>query len=188
MKSKIQAKDLRGNETGGNRAHVQEVAGGSLPVSSEAQHQSDREHHGDSQHPSRHCPRLTRCSPRSRNVQRLCRLPPRRRNRPWPKDNHPALPRRDQAAASRRGLRSRKRKLIGVVIGDKMDKTRVVVGRAPPGSRQVRQVHDQAGEVQGARRKERISRRRSRGDRESRPLSREKRWRVERLLDRPQEA
>jgi hypothetical protein len=53
--------------------------------------------------------------------------------------------------------KSAKRTLIGVVVGDKMDKTRVVVVER-------RLAHDPACEIQGARREERVPRGRSRGD------------------------
>lgn len=84
--------------------------------------------------------------------------------------------------------KSRKRKLVGVVTSDKMNKTRVVVverrlSHAKYGKYMTRQnkykAHDERNEYKV-------------GDRvvivESRPLSRDKRWRVERLLERPQEA
>jgi small subunit ribosomal protein S17 len=81
-----------------------------------------------------------------------------------------------------------KRKLVGVVIGDKMDKTRVVVverrlAHAKYGKYMTRRAkykaHDEKNEYHVGDRVEII---------ESRPLSREKRWRVERLIERPQEA
>jgi small subunit ribosomal protein S17 len=84
--------------------------------------------------------------------------------------------------------KSSKRKLIGVVIGDKMDKTRVVVverrlSHAKYGKYMTRRAkykaHDEKNEYHVGDRVEII---------ESRPLSREKRWRVERLVERPQEA
>ena len=81
-----------------------------------------------------------------------------------------------------------KRKLVGVVIGDKMQKTRVVMverrlSHAKYGkfmtSRKKYKAHDENNEYKV-------------GDRvlivEARPLSREKRWRVEKLIERPQEA
>ena len=84
--------------------------------------------------------------------------------------------------------KSRKRKLIGVVVSDKMDKTRVVLverrfshlkyGKFLTGQAKYK-AHDEKNEYKT-------------GDRvvivESRPLSREKRWKVIKLLDRPQEA
>jgi small subunit ribosomal protein S17 len=84
--------------------------------------------------------------------------------------------------------KSSKRVLIGVVIGDKMDKTRVVVverrlSHAKYGKYMTRRAkykaHDEKNEYRVGDRVEII---------ESRPLSREKRWRVERLIERPQEA
>ena len=80
-----------------------------------------------------------------------------------------------------------KRKLVGVVVGDKMDKTRVVVvvrrlAHAKYGKYMTRRAkykaHDEKNEYRVGDRVEIV---------ESRPLSREKRWRVERLLERPQE-
>lgn len=83
--------------------------------------------------------------------------------------------------------KSTKRKLIGVVVGDKMDKTRVVVVER-------RLAHAKYGKYMTRRTKYKAHDEKNQfhvGDRveivESRPLSREKRWRVERLLERPQE-
>jgi small subunit ribosomal protein S17 len=81
-----------------------------------------------------------------------------------------------------------KRTLVGVVVGDKMDKTCVVVverrlSHAKYGKYMTRRAkykaHDEKNEYRVGDRVEIV---------ESRPLSREKRWRVERLLERPQEA
>jgi small subunit ribosomal protein S17 len=81
-----------------------------------------------------------------------------------------------------------KRTLIGVVVGDKMDKTRVVVverrlAHAKYGKYMTKRAkykaHDEKNEFRVGDRVEII---------ESRPLSREKRWRIERLIERPQEA
>ena len=92
----------------------------------------------------------------------------------------------EQAAAPSRA-HSRKRRLIGVVTSDKMDKTRVVTVER-------RLSHAKYGKYMTMRAKYKAhdEKNESRvGDRvvivESRPLSREKRWRVERLLVRPQE-
>jgi small subunit ribosomal protein S17 len=83
---------------------------------------------------------------------------------------------------------SSKRKLIGLVVGDKMNKTRVVLverrlSHAKYGKYMTRRskykAHDEKNEYRVGDRVEIV---------ESRPLSREKRWRVERLLDRPQDA
>jgi small subunit ribosomal protein S17 len=93
------------------------------------------------------------------------------------------------AGAEKAGrAKSAKRVLIGVVVGDKMNKTRVVMverrlSHAKYGKYMTRRskykAHDEKNEYRV-------------GDRvaivESRPLSREKRWRVERLIERPQEA
>jgi small subunit ribosomal protein S17 len=80
-----------------------------------------------------------------------------------------------------------KRKLIGVVVGDKMDKTRVVVVER-------RLAHSKYGKYMTRRSKYKAHDEKNEyhvGDRveiiESRPLSREKRWRVQRLLERPQD-
>lgn len=83
---------------------------------------------------------------------------------------------------------SRRRELVGVVTSDKMQKTRVVMverrlSHAKYGkfmtSRKKYKAHDENNEYKV-------------GDRvlivEARPLSREKRWRVEKLIERPQEA
>ena len=92
------------------------------------------------------------------------------------------------AAAETGRAQGSKRKLVGVVICDKMDKTRVVVvtrrlAHAKYGKYMTRRAkykaHDEKNEYRVGDRVEIV---------ESRPLSREKRWRVERLLERPQEA
>ena len=84
--------------------------------------------------------------------------------------------------------KTRKRKLVGVVVSDKMDKTRVVLverrfshlkyGKFLTGRAKYK-AHDEKNEYKT-------------GDKvviiESRPLSREKRWKVIELLERPQEA
>ena len=84
--------------------------------------------------------------------------------------------------------KSAKRTLIGVVVGDKMNKTRVVVverrlSHAKYGKYMTKRAkykaHDEKNEFHVGDRVEII---------ESRPLSREKRWRIERLIERPQEA
>jgi small subunit ribosomal protein S17 len=84
--------------------------------------------------------------------------------------------------------KSRKRVLVGVVIGDKMNKTRVVVverrlAHAKYGKYMTRRAkykaHDERNEYRVGDRVEIV---------ESRPLSRDKRWRVQRLIERPQEA
>jgi len=92
----------------------------------------------------------------------------------------------EQAAASPRP-QSRKRELVGVVTGDKMNKTRVVTVER-------RLAHAKYGKYMTKRAKYKAHDEKNEyrvGDRvvivESRPLSRQKRWRVERLLDRPQE-
>jgi small subunit ribosomal protein S17 len=100
--------------------------------------------------------------------------------------NQPAPP-APAAAADERG-KSRKRKMVGIVTSDKMDKTRVVVveRRVSHGKygkymtkRTKFKAHDERNEYKTGDKVEII---------ESRPLSRDKRWRVERLLERPQEA
>ena len=82
----------------------------------------------------------------------------------------------------------KRRELIGVITSDKMQKTRVVLverrlSHAKYGkymtSRTKYKAHDEKNEY-------------TTGDRvlivEARPLSRDKRWRVEKLIERPQEA
>jgi len=94
------------------------------------------------------------------------------------------------AASADQGGRdkSTKRVLIGVVVGDKMDKTRVVLverrlAHAKYGKYMSRRAkykaHDEKNEYRVGDRVEIV---------ESRPLSREKRWRVQRLIERPQQA
>ena len=84
--------------------------------------------------------------------------------------------------------KSSRRILVGVVISDKMDKTRVVVverrlSHSKYGKYMTRRAkykaHDEKNEYRVGDRVEII---------ESRPLSRDKRWRVERLVERAQEA
>jgi small subunit ribosomal protein S17 len=92
------------------------------------------------------------------------------------------------AAAEDGRADSRKRKLVGVITSDKMNKTRVVLveRRVSHGKygkyltkRTKFKAHDEKNEYKT-------------GDKviivESRPLSRDKRWRVEKLIERPQEA
>jgi small subunit ribosomal protein S17 len=81
-----------------------------------------------------------------------------------------------------------RRELIGVVTSDKMTKTRVVLVER-------RLAHKKYGKFMTSRRKYKAHDEKNEyktGDRvvivESRPLSRDKRWRVERLIERPQEA
>ena len=98
----------------------------------------------------------------------------------------------NQAATENAGKggrpKSAKRKMIGVVIGDGMDKTRVVVverrlSHSKYGKYMTRRAkykaHDEKNEFHVGDRVELI---------ESRPLSRDKRWRIDRLVERPQEA
>lgn len=84
--------------------------------------------------------------------------------------------------------KSRKRTLIGIVVSDKMDKTCVIVverrlAHAKYGKYMTRKMkykaHDENNDYKIGDRVEIL---------ESRPLSREKRWRVERLVERPQGA
>jgi small subunit ribosomal protein S17 len=84
--------------------------------------------------------------------------------------------------------KSRRRRLIGVVTSDKMDKTCVVMVER-------RYSHLKYGKYMTARKKYKAHDERNEyrvGDKvvivESRPLSREKRWKVEKLIERPQEA
>jgi small subunit ribosomal protein S17 len=81
-----------------------------------------------------------------------------------------------------------RRELIGIVTSDKMTKTCIVLVER-------RLAHKKYGKFMTSRAKYKAHDEKNEykiGDRvlivESRPLSREKRWRVERLLERPQEA
>jgi len=83
---------------------------------------------------------------------------------------------------------SRRRELIGIVSSDKMNKTRVVVVER-------RLSHGKYGKYMTRRQKYKAHDEKNQyktGDRvlivETRPLSRDKRWRVEKLIERPQEA
>jgi small subunit ribosomal protein S17 len=91
-----------------------------------------------------------------------------------------------QAQPARKTVR--RREFVGVVTSDKMNKTRVVTVERRLAhakyakymtSRTRYKAHDEKNEYKV-------------GDRvlivESRPLSRDKRWRVEKLIERPQEA
>ena len=94
-----------------------------------------------------------------------------------------------ETAGSEAGrAKTRKRKLIGVVTSDKMDKTCVVLVER-------RFSHLKYGKFLTARKKFKAHDEKNEfktGDKvvivEHRPLSREKRWKVIKLLDRPQEA
>ena len=86
------------------------------------------------------------------------------------------------------GSKIHKRELIGVVTSDKMQKTRVVLVER-------RLAHKKYGKYMTSRTKYKAHDEKNEyktGDKvvivESRPLSRDKRWRVERLIERPQEA
>ena len=94
------------------------------------------------------------------------------------------------AAAPDKGARAktRKRKLIGVVVSDKMNKTRVVLVER-------RFSHLKYGKFLTARKKYKAHDENNEfktGDRvvivEHRPLSREKRWKIVKLLERAQDA
>jgi small subunit ribosomal protein S17 len=92
------------------------------------------------------------------------------------------------AAAKGERAKTRKRKLVGVVVSDKMTKTRVVLVER-------RFSHLKYGKFLTARKKYKAHDEKNEfktGDRvvivEHRPLSREKRWKIVELLDRPQEA
>ena len=90
-----------------------------------------------------------------------------------------------QQPVDRRGSR---RKMIGVVLSDKMQKTRVVVitHRVKHGAYQKYitkrvkyKAHDEQNQTRAGDRVEIV---------ESHPLSRDKRWRIERLIERPEQA
>ena len=81
-----------------------------------------------------------------------------------------------------------RRELIGIVTSDKMQKTRVVIVER-------RLSHKKYGKFMTSRAKYKAHDEKNEykvGDKvvivESRPLSRDKRWRVERLIERAQEA
>jgi len=83
--------------------------------------------------------------------------------------------------------KSRKRKLIGIVVSDKMDKTRVVMVSR-------RFSHLKYGKFLTARKKYKAHDEKNEfhtGDKvvivESRPLSREKRWKIIELVEKAQE-
>ena len=83
---------------------------------------------------------------------------------------------------------SRRRELVGVVTSDKMQKTRVVLVER-------RLSHAKYGKFMTRRKKYKAHDEKNEykvGDRvlivEARPLSRDKRWRVEKLIERRQEA
>ena len=83
--------------------------------------------------------------------------------------------------------KARKREMVGVVTSDKMSKTRVVIVYR-------RIAHAKYGKYMTKRAKYKAHDEKDQyrtGDRvlivESRPFSRDKRWRVVRLIDRPQE-
>lgn len=99
----------------------------------------------------------------------------------------PTKPGDDKAEKAGRP-KSRRRVLVGVVTSDKMNKTRVVqverrVSHGKYGKyltkRSKFKAHDERNEYKVGDKVEII---------EIRPMSREKRWRVEKLLERPQEA
>jgi small subunit ribosomal protein S17 len=101
-----------------------------------------------------------------------------------------ATPASAATAETAKGARpkTRKRKLIGVVVSDKMDKTRVVMVER-------RYSHLKYGKFLTDRKKYKAHDEKNEfktGDRvvivEHRPISREKRWKVIKLLERPQEA
>jgi small subunit ribosomal protein S17 len=81
-----------------------------------------------------------------------------------------------------------RREFIGIVTSDKMQKTRVVLVER-------RLAHKKYGKYMTSRTRYKAHDEKNEykvGDRvlivESRPLSRDKRWRVEKLIERPQEA
>ena len=93
----------------------------------------------------------------------------------------------NQADTTGRG-KIKRRELIGVVTSDKMQKTRIVMVER-------RLSHKKYGKYMTSRTKYKAHDEKNEyktGDRvlivESRPLSRDKRWRVEKLIERPQEA
>jgi small subunit ribosomal protein S17 len=90
-----------------------------------------------------------------------------------------------ETSASERGSR---RVMTGVVLSDKMQKTRVVMvthrvkheGYKKYVTKRVKyKAHDEKNETRAGDRVEIV---------ESRPLSRDKRWRIQRLVERPEQA
>ena len=84
--------------------------------------------------------------------------------------------------------RAQRKVMRGLVVSDKMNKTRVVLVER-------RLAHSKYGKYMSRKAKYKAHDEKNEyrvGDRveivESRPLSREKRWRVQRLIERPQEA
>ena len=99
-----------------------------------------------------------------------------------------STPTPETAGSTAGRAKTRKRKLIGVVTSDKMDKTCVVLVER-------RFSHLKYGKFLTARKKFKAHDEKNEfktGDRvvivEHRPLSREKRWKVIKLIERPQEA
>jgi ribosomal protein uS17/ribosomal protein L29 len=99
-----------------------------------------------------------------------------------------AKPRQRQRRPNVPGHKIHKRRMIGVVTSDKMNKTRVVMVErrvSDPkygkylNSRTKYKAHDEKNEFKTGDRVQIV---------ESRPLSSDKRWRVEKLIERPQEA
>ena len=99
-----------------------------------------------------------------------------------------STPTPETAADAAGRAKTRKRKLIGIVVSDKMDKTCVVLVER-------RFSHLKYGKFLTARKKYKAHDENNEfktGDKvvilEHRPLSREKRWKVIKLLERPQDA
>ena len=100
-----------------------------------------------------------------------------------------ATPTEAKASAVSHGkTKMHRREFIGIVTSDKMQKTRVVMVER-------RLAHTKYGKYMTSRTKYKAHDEKNEykvGDRvlivEARPLSREKRWRVEKLIERPQEA
>ncbi|HXI60475.1 MAG TPA: 30S ribosomal protein S17 [Polyangia bacterium] len=97
-------------------------------------------------------------------------------------------PEKHHSAADPDRPKIHRRELIGIVTSDKMQKTRVVQVER-------RLSHKKYGKYMTSRTKYKAHDEKNEyktGDRvlivESRPLSRDKRWRVEKLIERPQEA
>jgi small subunit ribosomal protein S17 len=94
----------------------------------------------------------------------------------------------DSGAVAGNAAKMHRREFIGVVTSDKMLKTRVVTVER-------RLAHKKYGKYMTSRTRYKAHDEKNEykvGDRvlivESRPLSRDKRWRVEKLIERPQEA
>ena len=82
---------------------------------------------------------------------------------------------------SERNLRKTR---AGMVVSDKMDKTVVVADPGQRSSPAVQEDHQAHRKAEGARRAEQLRYRRYRQIMETRPLSKDKRWRVVEIIEK----